>query len=159
MKKVHVLLDKYSYDVHIEKGLLSSVSKYIDAKKDYVIITDYNIPKEYINKVESQLNVLKTYVMKPGESLKCAEKSFEVIEDMLANSFPRSITLIALGGGVVGDFTGFIASIYMRGIDFIQIPTSLLSHVDSSVGGKVGINGKKIKTDVDKSLLIAGKRY
>lgn len=148
MKKVHVPLEKNSYDVLIEKGLLSKVSNYIDATKEYVIITDTNIPKVYIQALTSQLNVLLTYTLPPGESLKCAEKTYEVIEDMLSHSIPRSITLIALGGGVIGDFTGFIASVYMRGVDFIQIPTSLLAQVDSSVGGKVGINSKKMKNAI-----------
>ena len=148
MKKVHVSLEQNSYDVLIEKGLLSKVSNYLDTNKDYVIVTDTNIPKEYISTIESQLNILKIYTMTPGESLKCAEKANEVIEDMLSHFIPRSITLIAIGGGVVGDFTGFIASIYMRGVDFIQIPTSLLSQVDSSVGGKVGINSKHMKNAI-----------
>lgn len=148
MKKVHVSLDKNSYDVLIEKGLLSRVSEFLDTDKEYLIITDTNIPREYILTVKSQLNVTLVYALQPGESLKCAEKANEVIEDMIAHSIPRSITLIALGGGVVGDFTGFIASVYMRGVDFIQIPTSLLSQVDSSVGGKVGINSKTMKNAI-----------
>ncbi len=148
MKKVHVSLEKNSYDVLIEKGLLSRISNYVDSSKEYVIITDTNIPKEYISTVTSQLNVLLTYALSPGESLKCAEKVNEVIEDMLSHSIPRSITIIALGGGVIGDFSGYIASIYMRGVDFIQIPTSLLSQVDSSVGGKVGINSKHMKNAI-----------
>ena len=125
MKKVHVSLNENSYDVLIEKGLLSNVSNHLDTTKEYVIITDDNIPIEYIATIKSQLNVIKTYVMQHGESLKCAEKVNEVIDDMLSLSLPRSTTIIALGGGVVGDFAGFIASIYMRGIDFVQIPTSL----------------------------------
>jgi len=148
MKKVHVSLNENSYDVLIEKGLLSNVSNHLDTTKEYVIITDDNIPIEYIATIKSQLNVIKTYVMQHGESLKCAEKVNEVIDDMLSLSLPRSTTIIALGGGVVGDFAGFIASIYMRGIDFVQIPTSLLSQVDSSVGGKVGINSKYMKNAI-----------
>jgi len=148
MKKVHVSLEKNSYDVLIEKGLLSKVSQFLDTEKEYLIITDTNIPRDYIMTVKSQLNVTLVYALQPGESLKCAEKANEIIEDMIAHSIPRSITLIALGGGVIGDFTGFIASIYMRGVDFIQIPTSLLSQVDSSVGGKVGINSKTMKNAI-----------
>ena len=148
MKKVHVSLEKNSYDVLIEKGLLSKLSEYVDKDKEYLIITDTNIPREYIMTVKSQLNVTLVYALQPGESLKCAEKVNEIIEDMIAHSIPRSITLVALGGGVIGDFTGFIASIYMRGVDFIQIPTSLLSQVDSSVGGKVGINSKTMKNAI-----------
>lgn len=148
MKKVHVALENNSYDVLIEKGLLSKISDYLDPDKEYLIITDTNIPREYVMAVKSQLNVILVYALPPGESLKCAAKTNEVIEDMIAHSIPRSITLIALGGGVIGDFTGFIASIYMRGVDFIQIPTSLLSQVDSSVGGKVGINSQTMKNAI-----------
>jgi len=148
MKKVHVSIENNSYDVLIEKGLLSKISTFLDTDKEYLIITDTNIPKEYIMTIKSQLNVALTYALQPGESLKCAEKVNEVIEDMIAHKIPRSITLIALGGGVIGDFTGFVASIYMRGVDFIQIPTSLLSQVDSSVGGKVGINSKTMKNAI-----------
>lgn len=148
MRKVHVPLQEDSYDVLIEKGLLSHIEDFLDTTKEYVIITDSNIPKEYIEAFTSKLNILHTYIMNPGETLKKANEVHTVIEDMLEKNFTRSTTLIAIGGGVVGDFTGFIASIYMRGIDFVQVPTSLLAQVDSSVGGKVGINTPQMKNAV-----------
>jgi 3-dehydroquinate synthase len=148
MRTITVPLKERSYNILIQKGLLSQVEDYLSTEKDYIIITDQNIPKKYIEQLTTKLNVLKVYVETPGESLKCAEKAFTLIEDMLDNSFPKSITIIALGGGVIGDFAGFIASIYMRGVPFVQIPTSLLAQIDSSVGGKVAINSKNMKNAI-----------
>lgn len=148
MKTVSIPLENDSYDVHIKKGLLLEVDKYINPKTDLVIITDTNIPKEYINIIKSKLNVILTLTLEAGESLKTVANAERVIHTLLENNIPRSTTLIALGGGVIGDLTGFVASIYMRGIPFIQIPTSLLSQVDSSVGGKVGVNTPYMKNAV-----------
>jgi len=148
MKTIHVPLKEKSYDVIIKKGLLNDISDYIDSKKEIVIITDKNIPLKYVNTVKSKLNVLHVLTLNPGESLKCFTEVESVINKLIELKVTRNITLVALGGGVVGDFTGFVASIYMRGVDFIQIPTSLLSQVDSSVGGKVGINTDFMKNAV-----------
>ena len=148
MKTIHVSLKEHSYDVHIKKGLLSNVSEYINPKKEVVIITDTNIPQKYIDLLDSQLNVKSIYKLIPGESLKDFKEVEFIINNMIKKNIPRSITLIALGGGVIGDLTGFIASVYMRGVDFIQIPTSLLAQVDSSVGGKVGINASHMKNAI-----------
>jgi 3-dehydroquinate synthase len=148
MKKVHVPLGQDSYDVYIENGLLNKADQYLDSNKEYVVFTDSNIPKEYISSVTSKITCKKVFTFTPGESLKKAENAIQVIEEMIALELPRSITLIAIGGGVIGDFTGFVASIYMRGVDFIQIPTSLLAQVDSSVGGKVGVNSKLMKNAI-----------
>ena len=148
MKTVHVPIKEKSYDVHIQKGLLFNVDKFISPKKEIVIITDNNIPKEYINILKDKLNVTFTIVLDAGEGLKCFTQVDSVINELLSKNIPRSVTLVALGGGVIGDLTGFIASIYMRGVDFIQIPTSLLAQVDSSVGGKVGINTNSMKNAV-----------
>lgn len=148
MKTIHVPIKDNSYDVHIEKGLLFKAHKFIEKSKELVVITDSNIPLDYIDILKSQLNVKLVVTLNPGEGLKCFDKVQEVITILQKEKLPRSITLVALGGGVIGDLTGFIASIYMRGVDFIQIPTSLLSQVDSSVGGKVGINTDYMKNAV-----------
>lgn len=148
MKTIHVPLGKKSYDVHIGKGLLEKVDTFINNKKQYVVITDKNIPESYVNILKDKLNVMFTFVLNPGESLKCFAQVDLIINEMIQNKIPRSITLIALGGGVIGDLTGFVASVYMRGVDYIQIPTSLLAQVDSSVGGKVGINTSDMKNSV-----------
>lgn len=148
MKTIRISLQESSYDVYIDKGLLSNVDKYIDCKKEYVIITDSNIPKQYIMSFSNKLTIKDTIVLKPGESLKCFSQVQYITNRLLGNKIPRSITLIAIGGGVIGDLTGFVASIYMRGVDYIQVPTSLLSQVDSSVGGKVGINTETMKNSV-----------
>lgn len=148
MKTVHVPLKQDSYDVHIEKGLLFKAHQFIDTNKELVVITDNNIPKDYIEILKGQLNVVLTIVLKAGEALKCFAETENIINTLVEKKIPRSATLVAVGGGVIGDLTGFVASIYMRGVDFIQIPTSLLSQVDSSVGGKVGINTASMKNGV-----------
>lgn len=148
MKTIHVPIKGKEYNVHIQKGLLFDVDTYLDPNKEYVIITDSNIPIDYQDIIKLKLNVIKTITLNPGESLKCFKIAEQVIEDLIQNGITRNITFIALGGGVIGDLTGFISSIYMRGTDFVQIPTSLLAQVDSSVGGKVGINTSTMKNAV-----------
>jgi 3-dehydroquinate synthase len=141
-------LGEQSYDVYIEKGIINQCDRFINPEKEIVIITDDNIPQAYIDVLTSKLNVKATYILNAGESLKNANEVNFIIESLIKKGITRSVTLIALGGGVIGDLTGFIASIYMRGVDFIQIPTSLLSQIDSSIGGKVGINTSTMKNAV-----------
>lgn len=148
MKIIHMPLGEQSYDVYIEKGIINQCDRFINPEKEIVIITDDNIPQAYIDVLTSKLNVKATYILNAGESLKNANEVNFIIESLIKKGITRSVTLIALGGGVIGDLTGFIASIYMRGVDFIQIPTSLLSQIDSSIGGKVGINTSTMKNAV-----------
>lgn len=108
------------------------------------IVTDDNVDKEYGDIVVSSLNdagiKAVKFVFPHGESSKCHDTLLKLYDFLAENGFTRSDMLIALGGGVVGDLTGFAAATYMRGIEFIQIPTSLLAMVDSSVGGKTAVN-------------------
>jgi 3-dehydroquinate synthase len=139
-------LGSRSYDIVIGSGLLENAGKYIEAAVKYskaVIITDSNIPKEYVEQIEKVRDVAGVITLPAGEKT----KSFERLEGLLNSIFEtctpdRNTLLIALGGGVIGDLVGFAASILLRGVNFIQIPTTLLSQVDSSVGGKTGINNK-----------------
>jgi 3-dehydroquinate synthase len=142
---VRVDLGNRGYDIVIGIGLLANAAKYIEAIKysKAVIITDNNIPKEYVEQVEKIRDVAGVITLPAGEKT----KSFDRLEGLLNSIFEtctpdRNTLLIALGGGVIGDLTGFAASILLRGVSFIQIPTTLLSQVDSSVGGKTGINNK-----------------
>jgi len=98
--------------------------------------------------VKKQLNDPLIFTIPQGEESKSLERYQIIIEDMIALNVPKSATVIALGGGVVGDLAGFIASTYMRGVSFIQIPTTLLSQIDSSVGGKVAVNSKHAKNAI-----------
>ena len=135
------------YDITIGSGILSESGNIIkDIKKPCrsVIITDSNVDGLYSETVIKSLenagfSVVK-YVFSAGEKSKNATTFINILEFLAAEKITRSDLLIALGGGVVGDITGFAASCYLRGVDFIQIPTTLLAAVDSSVGGKTAID-------------------
>lgn len=147
MKKVTVSASK-TYDILIERGILKNSGEYIKSAVTDVgkaaILTDDTVDKLYSNTVISSLekcgfSVIK-YVIDHGEDSKCAKNFIGFLNFLAENQMTRSDILIALGGGVVGDLCGFCASAYLRGVKFIQIPTTLLSMVDSSVGGKTAIN-------------------
>ena len=132
------------YQITITCGLDNfnqSIDKYIKGDK-VAIITDSNVNKIYGNLLEEKLLNKKvyTYVVPSGENSKSKDQYFSLLEKLCADGFTRHDTIIAFGGGVVGDLSGFVASTYMRGISFIQVPTTILSAVDSSVGGKTAIN-------------------
>lgn len=148
MKTIEVPIPNKEYKVLIEKGILSRINDYIDSSREIVIISDDNIPKMYINTISPLLQNPLTLFVPEGETSKSMEMAYSLINTLVENKITRSALIIALGGGVIGDLAGFVASIYMRGIDFIQIPTTLLSQIDSSVGGKVGINTKSMKNAI-----------
>ena len=148
MRIIHVPIPGKEYDVIIGKGLLKAIENYLDINSEYIIITDSNIPKDYIQSITSKLPVKTTLTIPPGEHSKSMEMASLLLNQLVEHQAQRSTKIIAVGGGVVGDLAGFVASTYMRGIDFIQIPTSLLSQVDSSVGGKVGINATYMKNAI-----------
>jgi len=149
MDSIKINLGQNSYDILIGESLIDKAEKYIPEGikrgSKIFIITDENVADIYLEKLEESLKQsfnTKSIILKAGE----ATKKLGVLEDVLNNVFEnrpeRGSTIIALGGGVIGDLSGFAASILLRGINFIQIPTSLLAMVDSSVGGKTGINNK-----------------
>lgn len=142
MGKVFIDLDQMSYDIHIEKSLLNSISDYIGDADKWMIITDRNVDQLYGEKVVKALEgkEIHKYIIDPGEESKSFSTVENILNEMIEKGLTRKSKIIALGGGVVGDLAGFCASIYMRGISFIQIPTTLLAQVDSSVGGKTGVN-------------------
>ena len=146
--KVHVPIKAKEYDILIKKGILSDINQYIDTSRQIVIISDDNIPKKYINILLSKLDNPLSLFIPEGEQSKSMEMASILINQLLENKITRSATIIALGGGVVGDLVGFVSSIYLRGVDYIQIPTTLLSQIDSSVGGKVGVNTKTMKNAI-----------
>src|SRR5699024_501716 len=106
-----------------------------------LIITDENVAKLYLDEIRSNLKRQKVFtnIIQPGEKSKSIDVYYEVQSYLIQSRLDRNSLIIALGGGVVGDLAGFVAATYMRGIDYIQIPTTVLAH-DSSVGGKVAIN-------------------
>lgn len=140
-------LKERSYPIIIEKGIINRVAE--EVIKVYkgrrvFIVTDDNVNKYYGDKVVSSLKnkdfEVKLLSLEPGEKTKSFNTLPIVYDALLDFNLTRSDLIIALGGGVIGDLTGFVASTYLRGIDFIQIPTSLLAQVDSSVGGKVAVD-------------------
>lgn len=144
--------NKPCYDIYITKGfdaLTEQLSKISLENKKFAIITDSQVGPIYAEKVADALKDVAievvTYSFKAGEASKNLDTINEIYDFLLENNFTRSDVLIALGGGVVGDMTGFVAATYMRGIDFIQVPTTLLAQVDSSVGGKTGVDYKQYK--------------
>tara|TARA_B100000795_G_scaffold269318_1_gene258358 strand:- start:1131 stop:2210 length:1080 start_codon:yes stop_codon:yes gene_type:complete len=145
MKTININLEKRSYPIYVGEGLLENYDlfkKHIPNKK-VAIITNDKVASLYLQKISNTLLVEKDIipiVLPDGESFKNFETLNLIYDALLTNKANRQITLIALGGGVIGDITGYAAATFMRGVDFIQVPTTLLSQVDSSVGGKTGIN-------------------
>lgn len=154
--EVHVDL-KYNnnapYDIFIDKsfdGLKEKISAlYENGKVKACIVSDTNVSKLYLDAFKEQIKDcfidIKEYIFEAGEPSKNLDTVENAYEVLIQNHFNRKDVLIALGGGVVGDLTGFTAATYLRGIDFIQIPTTLLSQVDSSIGGKTGVDFKQFK--------------
>lgn len=143
--KLHVDLKENGYDIVVEHGALSNVKNLINLNRKVLIITDSGVPKEYANIVKAQCKEGIVHVVEQGEDSKSFPVFIEISELLLQHKFSRKDCVIALGGGVVGDLAGYAASSYMRGIDFIQIPTTTLSQIDSSIGGKVAINLHEVK--------------
>ena len=147
MKTVTVPLENRSYDILIGEDLISNFPSYLEpslSRKFLAIVTDKNVENLHLSKLVKVLSEAgietKILAINPGESSKSWETLQMTVDWMLANKIERNDIVIALGGGVVGDLVGFAASILRRGIRYIQCPTSLLAQVDSSVGGKTGIN-------------------
>ena len=148
-----------SYQIIIEKGLINRVSEEISRVykgKKIFIITDDNVNKYYGGKISEELKKngfeVNLLSLKPGEETKNFNTLPIVYNELLDFNLTRSDLIIALGGGVIGDLAGFVASTYLRGVDFVQIPTSLLAQVDSSVGGKVAV-------DLDRGKNLVGSFY
>jgi 3-dehydroquinate synthase len=144
-----ISLGERSYDIHIEKGSISKMAEIFGIKeKRAFIITDNGVPKEYAMSVADGFASSYIYTVNQGEGSKSLETYGEIMARMIEIGMTRSDVCIAVGGGVVGDLTGFVAATYMRGVDFYNVPTTLLSMVDSSIGGKTAINHGGVKNIV-----------
>lgn len=145
MKTVYVELGERTYPIHIGAGLLGNTELYKSHIKGakVVIITNETVASLYLEKIKNALapvSEVHHFVLQDGESYKRLSTVESIVNYMLSVPCDRKTTVVALGGGVVGDIAGFTAACYQRGIRFIQIPTTLLAQVDSSVGGKTGVN-------------------
>lgn len=145
--KLHVNLPRSPYDIVIEKGVLSQAGQWLKdlwQPQKVAIITDNHVASLYAEKVKLSLQDAGFEVIifdfLEGEASKNLTTVNKAYEFLVKNGMTRSDGIVALGGGVVGDLAGFVASTYMRGIHFVQIPTSLTAQVDSSIGGKTGVN-------------------
>jgi len=150
MSKMTIKAGKNKYEILIQKGLLNELHKHIDFSRKIVVITDDIVGPLYLDAIQSKATFAGclSYTIKNGESSKTFAESALIIDYLIQSKVSRDSLLIALGGGVVGDLTGFVASIYLRGIDYIQIPTTLLSQVDSSIGGKTAVNTERMKNAI-----------
>ena len=141
MNKIHVETGK-AYDVLVEKGISRQISKLIESEKydKIAVITDEKVGKLYADKIASEVNAVAVLTFPCGEKHKTMDTVSDLLEKLARLKLTRGDLIVALGGGIVGDVAGFTAACFLRGIKFVQIPTTLLAMVDSSVGGKTGVN-------------------
>ncbi|HAG93420.1 MAG: 3-dehydroquinate synthase [Pseudomonadales bacterium] len=144
METLGVDLGDRSYPIYIGSGLLDRLGDLLPtlAGKQVLVVTNTTIAPLYLDRVMAGLEGLQacSLILPDGEQYKTLDTLNLIFTKLLEQKHSRTTTLVALGGGVIGDLTGFAAAAYQRGVDFVQIPTTLLSQVDSSVGGKTGVN-------------------
>lgn len=138
-------LKDYNYDIIIEKDCLKKAATYLNLNRKVLVITDSGVPSEYAQTVKDAALDGYVYTFNQGEENKCFDTYKEILTFLIDKSFTRTDCIVAVGGGVVGDLSGFVAATFMRGIDFYNIPTTLLSQVDSSIGGKTAIDFNNVK--------------
>ena len=150
MQTIHVDLGKHAYDIEIAAGLLPEVgvkvAKLLPKARKAAIISDTNVAPLYADKLQKSLEAagfgVVQVIIEAGEQSKNMQVLSDVLEQLASAGLTRSDVVLTLGGGVVGDLGGFAAASFMRGVAFVQIPTSLLAQIDSSVGGKVAVDLK-----------------
>ena len=145
---IYMDLKENSYDIVVERGVLARAGELLNLQRRVLIVSDSGVREVYAKTIAKQCKNPVICTIKEGEASKSLEVFGELLEKMLNNNFSRKDCVVAVGGGVVGDLSGFVASAYMRGIDFYNIPTTLLSQIDSSIGGKTAINFGNMKNIV-----------
>ena len=136
------------YDIYLERGVLDRAGELLSLDRKVLIVTDSGVPTQYAQRVAAQCREAYTVTVAQGEGSKSFATLEALCKEMLQRGFTRTDCVVAVGGGVVGDLSGFAAASFMRGIDFYNIPTTVLSQVDSSIGGKVAINLEHVKNIV-----------
>ncbi len=136
------------YNIFLERGALSKAGEYLNLDRKVLIVTDSGVPEMYSKTVAENCKSPFIVTITEGESSKNFENYKMLLSQMVANGFTRTDCVVAVGGGVVGDLSGFVAASFMRGVDFYNIPTTVLSQVDSSIGGKVAIDFEGYKNIV-----------
>ncbi len=145
---IHLDLKENSYDIIVERGILEKAGAHLNLDRRVLIVTDSGVPEIYAQTLAKQCKSPVICTIESGEASKSLETFGTLLQKMLDNGFSRKDCVVAVGGGVPGDLSGFVASAYMRGVDFYNIPTTLLSQIDSSIGGKTAINFGGIKNVV-----------
>ena len=148
MTSLTLALPEGEYKITIGQGLLSDTGKYFDLNRKCLIVTDDGVPEEYSTAVAKSCKDATVHTIKSGEASKNIDTLSEILKAMLEFQMTRKDAVIAVGGGVVGDISGLAASLYMRGVDFYNVPTTLLSQLDSSIGGKTAIDFMGVKNVV-----------
>ncbi len=155
MRKVRVALGNNSYDIRVGPGLLMQVGqqlKEIGFSDKLVVITDSKVKSLYGNRLRQSLTSegfkVTTLEVPEGEEQKSIETAGKLYQELTNAYAERTTPILALGGGVIGDLTGFVAATYLRGVPLVQIPTTLLAQVDSSIGGKVAVNHGQLKNKI-----------
>ena len=143
-----IRLGERSYDVIVSRGALARAGELLDLDRRVLILTDSGVPARYAAAVAKQAKAPTVFTVPAGEGSKSLEGLSGVLSAMFRAGLTRGDCVVAVGGGVCGDLGGFAASVYQRGIDFYNIPTTLLSQVDSSIGGKTAINFEGVKNTV-----------
>lgn len=145
---IHMNLGEDSYDIVVERGILQNANNYLNLNRRVLVVTDSGVPLQYAETIANQCKEGFICTVEQGEASKSLEVFGKLLQTMLNHGFSRKDCVVAVGGGVVGDLSGFAASSYMRGIDFYNVPTTLLSQIDSSIGGKTAINFGGVKNIV-----------
>ena len=140
---IRMALGNNSYNIEVERGILEHAGDYLNLNRKVMIVTDDGVPSVYAETFAKQCKEAHIKVIPQGEENKTLQTVEGVLQEMLENQFSRKDCVVAVGGGMVGDLAGVTASLYMRGIDFYNVPTTLLAQVDSSIGGKTAVVGVK----------------
>ena len=138
--KIPVKTGSGEYIIHFERGALGKIGEIFDLDRKVLIVTDSGVPCIYSQKIYSSCKQGYIFTIEQGEKSKNLDNFKTLLEYMVKNNFTRTDCVVAVGGGVVGDLSGFVASAYMRGVDFYNVPTTVLSQVDSSIGGKTAVD-------------------
>lgn len=141
-------LGENSYDIIVERGVLAHADQYLNLDRRVLVVTDSGVPARYAQTVAAGCKDGIICTVEQGEGSKSLDTFATLLQTMLDHGFSRKDCVVAVGGGVVGDLAGFAASAYMRGVDFYNIPTTLLSQIDSSIGGKTAVNFGGVKNSV-----------
>lgn len=145
---IHMNLGQNSYDITVERGVLAKACSHLNLSRKVLVVTDDGVPTQYAQCASQQCLFSHIVTVQQGEKSKSIGVYEQLLKAMLSLGFTRGDCVVAVGGGVVGDLAGFVAASYMRGVDFYNIPTTVLSQIDSSIGGKVAVNLGGIKNIV-----------